>query len=1035
MPRSLLEPIEPPAGNSRFLRPANRPWRFLDRLVTAEAAIRIRLVLFRLAAFWLVLLVLGATSATAAENVPDRGAAEGMENAFRQPGDAQKPWAYWWWLKGNVTRELITHDLEAMKRAGFGGLLHFDARGYHEGHVPPPESRMEFMSPEWREMLKWSIAEAGRLGLQVSVNLSSCAGALKGPWDVGEDAPKRLVWTSTKVRGPASVELSLGRPTEKFFWNVAVLAVRQADAVSTPAAAKPADPIELSTGWRNAEGKPGAQSPALEVLDLTDRADSQGRLRWDVPAGSWQVLRFGCMTMPGHEYDVDILSEKAVTGHFDRMGKAILADAKSVGGKALTHFYSVSWEGASPSWTLGLDEEFLRRRGYAMRSYLPVLAGIPLPSRERFERFLCDYHTTLADLFRDHMYETLRQRCHEAGLLWHSESGGPWERKLSTFVHADQLAFLARNDMPQGEFWFRGQPHKQQLNRPIAMAAHLYGRPLAAAEAFTHMVQHWSAWPGGLKADADIAFCDGINHLVWHTFTASLPEFGAPGDEYFAGTHINPNITWFNEARPYLDYLSRCQVLLRRGLFVGDVCCYVGDNAYLHWGRAEKWSAKPTYVLGKGYTYDLVNTEVLLERMSVRDGDLVLPDGMSYRVLVVDMDSETASPQALSKIQALVEAGATVALGTRRPKRTSGLCNYPACDEQVARLADALWAGADRPQRRAIGKGLLVTGTPLDDVLKSKAVMPDFEGPFDYTHRRAADLDLFFVAGQGAADCTFRVRDKAPEFWDPQTGAVRPALAWRSTEDGRTVVPLQLPKTGSTFVVFRKPASQPHLVSMSGPAGGMEVETSSANSLQVRLWRPGDYGLVTSAGRQLPVTANLPASLALAGPWNVRFQSGRGAPELAVFEQLTPWEQHSDPRIRFFSGKATYSKTFVLNQDQAGSLVRLQLGDVKYIARVRLNGVELGVVWTAPWSAELTGVACAGENRLDIDVVNLWVNRLIGDASLPPGERIGKTNVPVFPGKRNGPAWRGFWAEDRLLPSGLLGPVELQFGRRQTVAW
>jgi hypothetical protein len=962
---------------------------------------------------------------------PATAFAGNLDERFRRPPIADRPWAYWWWLKGNVTKEAITRDLEAMKRVGLGGLLQFDARGYNEHIVPPPKSRMDFMGPQWRELLAFSISEAQRLGLQVSVNLSSCAGSLKGPWQVGVDAPKHLIWTSATLHGPRRFEQALPRPADgHFLGDIALLAVRWNDSLSTEA--HPSARSDLCGDWHE------ANQVATEVIDLTDRVDAQGRVRWEVPEGSWRIFRFAFATMQKRDYDVDILDTKAVNAHFDRMGRAIVADAGPAAGKTLTHFYSVSWEGATPTWTSGLDQEFQQRRGYSLRKYLPVLAGTPVISQERSVRFLRDYNTTLAELFMDHFYGTLRQRCHEAGLLWHSESGGPWEaceRGLPVFAHADQQAFLARNDLPQGEFWV-GQQTCQSLCKPIAMTAHIYGRPLAAAEAFTHMGQHWSEYPAIIKPQVDEAFRGGVNQLVWHTFTAEVPEFGLPGLEYFAGTHLNPNVTWFNEAGPFLTYLARCQVMLRQGHFAGDVCCYVGDSAYLHWGKSEKWGPRATRVLGKGLSYDLINTEALLSRLSVKDGKLVLPDGMSYRLLVVDLVEPTAQPQALRKIRDLARAGATVVLGTRRPARAPGLTNYPACDREVGELAAQLWADTDRPERRRLGKGSVVSGTPLDDVLLKLGVRPDFDGPFGYLHRHGDDLDVYFLTGQGQADCTFRVAGKEPEFWDPVSGEIRPAVLWRSAGGGRTIVPVQLPANGATFVVFRKPATPAHLVSRSGSTEGVAIAGGDGHSAEVVFWQPGCCEFRTSVQRQIKLDVPaVPPPQPLAGPWSVRFQAGRGGPESAVFNELTAWEKNSDPRIKFFSGTATYAKHFTLGEEQARQLVRLSLGDVKCIAHVRLNGKDLGVVWTAPWTVDLSDIARPGENQLEIDVSNLWVNRLIGDAGLPPSQRITKTNVAMVPAKHKLQPFEGFSAGDPLLPSGLLGPVRLEFGQRRQVAW
>ena len=935
-------------------------------------------VCFCLRRFGVPLLALGLAWGCAAPET-SHGPAD-LEAAFRTPPAAARPWAYWWWVKGNVDEATIARDLEAMKAKGFAGLLMFDARGYHESHVPPPPSRMAFMSPEWRRMLRFAMAEAGRLGLTMSVNLSSCAGALKGPWDVGDDAPKRLVWATAEVTGPTRFREALPRGDWGRFRDVALLAARRAEP-----------PPKRVT----------------EVVDLTGRVDAKGRLTWDVPAGRWLLIRFASAVMPGREDEVDILNAQAVEGHFNRMGRALIADAGPLAGTTLTHFYSVSWEGAIPTWTTGFDAEFARRRGYALRPYLPVLAGLTVTSREVSDRFLRDYRRTLGECFMDGCYGTLRRLCNEAGLRWHSESGGPWNRKLPVFGHADQMAFLGRNDMPQGEFWHRGRA----LNRPAAMAAHLYGRPLASTEAFTHMRDHWSAWPAALKPDADAAFCDGVNHFVWHTFTCSPPEFGKPGIEYFAGTHVNPNVTWFEQAGPFVAYLARCQLLLRQGHPVIDLCCYTGERPYLHWGRGEQWSAKPTLALPKGCEYDLMNTEVLLGRLSVEGGSLALPEGMRYRVLVVDLEEAVAAPAALRRIVELVEAGATVVLGTRRPARAPGLRDYPACDAEVRRLAERLWGKSEgTPRRRSLGKGTAIAGMSLADALQGEGIAPDVVGPWRYAHRRADGADIYFLAGEGRAEVSFRVRGREPELWDPCTGRIRDALCYRSTDDGRTAVPLSLPAGGSVFVVFRRPALGRHLVEP--PPEGAEILGRSAGGARLRIWRK-DRDLV--------------------GPWRVDFAPGWGAPASVTFETLIPWNEHPSEGIRHFSGTATYRQTFDLTAEQARRPVRLGLGTVRHIAAVRLNGTPLGVVWTAPWRTDLTGVAKAGRNALEIDVTNLWVNRLVGDAALPPEKRLTRTNVPMLPRGSTLRSYRGYKPEHPLTPSGLLGPVALELGEERNI--
>lgn len=908
---------------------------------------------------------------------PQYTAGATLEEGFREVPLVDRPWAYWWWLNGHVDRETITSDMEAARRVGFGGLLMFDARGYwdDQGHLVLPKPAMEFMSQEWQELLTFGVREANRVGLQMSVNLSSCAGALKGPWAVGADAPKRLICQVSPLPAGSRCQKLLKNPDRPFFWNVATFAVKH----EGPA-------VEAKDEWVNAgdglytmkatSGKrtDGQQELPLratqEIVELTAKVDAHGELIWDVPPGQWALVRFGYTTIDGHEFDVDVLDAQAVAGHFERMGKALLTGVGALAGKTLTHFYSVSWEGAVPTWTGTFEQDFAKYRGYPIRPWLPVLAGFAVQDDAASHRFISDYRRARNEEFRDNFYGTMRELSHRNGLQWHSESGGPWVRKPAVFGEADQLSFLARNDMPQGEFWYTASPDHtgRQLSRAQSMTAHIYGKRLAAAEAFTHMVRHWSPYPAVLKRCGDEAFCDGVNHLIWHTFTCSPSKFGTPGSEYFAGTHINPKVTWFEQAAPFVTYLGRCQYLLRQGQFVADICAYTGDTPYQHWGRfADKWTAAASMSLPKGHGYDLITTEVLLDRLQYKDGRLLLPDGMSYQVLAVDLDEDQIAPAALRKIAALKDAGACVVFGKRKPQRTPGL--MPG-DDEVRSLGESLWT--EKPG--------------LQDALTAQGLRPDFEGPFDYTHRRDAGMDLFFVSGSGTADCLFRVSGKQPELWNPVNGQIDRDVGWEQTADGRTKLSLALPQDGSLFVVFRQ---------------------------------PGSPRLAPNPAAPVPI-------MALEGAWQVSFQPGRGAPQQAVFDSLIAWDQHPDAGINYFSGTATYRKEFTLNDLQASQRARLQLGTVHCLAQVRLNGKDLGVIWTAPWALDLTGVLRPGRNELEIEVTNTWMNRLIGDAGLPPEQRITQSNLTLETGKRTLKAFQGYASEDPLMTSGLLGPVRLE---------
>jgi len=948
-----------------------------------------------------------------------------MEKAFVSPPKVCRSWVYWWWLNANVSEESITRDLEAMAARGIGGFLLFDVTAYGHHIVAAPPRKIAFMSPPWRELVRYALGEAHRLGLKASINLSTCGGALRAPWDMEENAVKKLIWASTEVEGPAPVEIDKPKCTAPYYHPVAVVAARVGEGRGQPFIGPTSDWSTVKdTVEENAE-------TATEVIDLTARVNADGQLNWSAPAGRWVVVRLACVVMEDRTEDVDILNVKAVESHFDRMGRAIIADAGPLVGDTLTHFYNVSWEGETPSWTPGFEEDFRKFRGYDIHPYLPALAGVIVTDKETTTRFLRDYALTVSDCFMKNCYGRFDELCREAGLRWHSESGGPWNQTRLLFREADQLAFWGRNAMPQSKFWV--PDYRRSNARRAAMAAHIYGKRLVSVEAFTHMNDHWSEYPASLKWSADMALCDGMNQFVWHTSSASPEEFGLPGIVYFAGTHVNRNVTWYDYVGGFMDYLGRCQALLRRGHFVADVCCYTSHKNCAVWTRAREWSEKASLHLPAGYSYDLLNAEVLTTRVSVdTNGDLVLPDGMRYRMLVVDLEENVMPVEALRKVVELVEAGATVVLGERVPSYTPGLRNHRQATEELAALSARLW-GSPTGMRKT-GKGTVIAGKTLAEALAQVGILPDFEGTEDYIHRHDGETDVYFVAGTGQVDLTFRVAGKEPEIWDPTNGNIIPAVRYLKTDDGRVTLPMTLPTNGSLFVVFRRPQRQPHIAAVDGPAR-ITIEGRDGNTAAIRFWKDGQYLFGNSLGKNICVeVAGLSEPLALDDSWEVRFAPGWGAPESITFDRLDPWDTHRNPDIKYFSGTATYRKKLHLTADQADGLLRLHLGTVGCIARVRLNGEDQGVLWTAPWTIDLTGAASSGDNVLEIDVANVWQNRLIGDAGLPEDQRRTSTNVILEQGKRT----RRYRCSsvnsiDELTPSGLMGPVRLDFGQEKSV--
>jgi hypothetical protein len=853
-------------------------------------------------------------------------------------------------------------------------------------------------------------------------------------------AARNVQVAEAKLLGKDGQVLTSAQPGRRPILNWDKKALHRALSFSAP---------DTSPLLQQLPAEPGEEDThAGQVIDLTDKMDADGTLRWEVPPGEWEVLRFGC-TLNDHcrvstcsdgwqGYALDPFDAGAFRRYWDAVVEPLIADAGPLAGRALKYLHTDSWEVEVANWTPTLREEFHRRRGYDLLPYLPVIAGRIVDSRPVSNRFLNDFRRTMGDLAVDNHYRLFVEGAHRHGLLIHPESGGPHA------VPVDAQQCLGMDDAPMSEFWAWSWRHRvgdqnRFFVKQPASAAHTYGRRLVLAEGFTTIGPHWqeTLWDN-LKPAFDKALCEGLNLLVWHAFVCSPAEMGVPGQQYFAGTHLNPNVTWWSRSVPFFTYLNRCQYLLQQGLFVADVAYYYGDHVP---NFAQLKSSDPARIL-PGYDYDVVTEEVILTRMSVRAGRLVLPDGMSYRLLVLP-DRPNISLPVLRKLKELVTAGATV-IGPR-PQYTTGLTDFPQCDEEVARLAADVWGDCDgktvtehrlgeaswragrvaalrsgaalasrgrpglatrkqgrdalateEPSQNGLATGRVFWGKTARDVLRADGVPPDFEfasddpnTALDYIHRRDGQTEIYFVANRSPRSlrtiCTFRVAGKSPQLWDAITGQVRPTFVMSKTDRG-TTLRLEFAPCGSISVVFRSPADAAH------DEGRMMKPPVSPTFLPSRV-------------PPFPIPA----------PWTVRFDPNWGGPAAVEFPQLVSWTQRPEEGIRFYSGTAVYEKSFDLPEslrDSKQPLV-LDLGTVKELAEVRLNGQSLGVLWAPPLRVDVTDIVKPAGNRLEIDVTNFWPNRIIGDQSLPPEKRFTQTNI------------RKLTKDMPLIESGLLGPVTL----------
>jgi hypothetical protein len=923
-----------------------------------------------------------------------------LPKGFVHPPESAAPWVYWVWLNFDTTPAAMTYDLEQMKAKGIAGFILYDCGA---GRIPPTVPRMilvdkdkkfeyEFVkegeytgcyntpipfpplqawTPLWRERIRYVAKESARLNLKfcLAMGLAGTSGQISD-----EYGNQELSWSETAVDGPAVFKGTLPLPTahtlgRKSNWTLNPQAAGQRAFHDVAALAVP-DRAGFS---------------ANEVVDLTSKMDADGHIDWNPPAGKWKILRFAQIPTDARDsfgFFSDAMSSEATDRVWSVTMGPLLAEMLPEERRGLMGIEDDSWEGGDFTWTKKFPEEFKRRRGYDLIPYLPALAGADMcdaPARERIRR---DHQLTTSDLMADCHYGHLEKLCKENGLVFFSEAAGP---NLHT---ADLLQNLSRVDMPMAEFWVpsfhRPTPRDRFWVRNGACASHIYGMPVNMDEAFTSIGPEWEESLFDLKPVADRAFCDGVNRICFHNFSHSPSLTANPGYVYYAGTHYNARTTWWDQTPAFNTYLARCCYLLQQGKFVADAIFYAGDNL----GDGDQMQViHPT--LGEGYDYDCSNTDVLLHRMSVKDGRIVLLDGMSYKVLVLP-DNQPMALEALQKIVGLIKAGATV-VGPQ-PTGLAGLPTHPDEEKNFDALLAQLW-GSDRgsaaASKRPIGAGWLVSGQSARQTLLDDGVPPDFEyagltddGAIYWIHRKMDDADIYFVSSHWQPaeklECTFRVSGRQPEIWDPVTGTMRDAVAFRQ-EGGRTIVPLEFGPCGSTFVVFRK-----------------HIDAHAAGK----------------AKTNYPSTDDVLNTLS--GPWNVSFDPKWGGPESVIFDQLADWTTRPEFGIKHYSGTAVYRFRFdLISAPREGARLLLDLGELHEVATVRLNGHDLGTIWAKPAHVEVTGVLKPTGNDLEITVVNLWPNRLIGDEGLPKESRLTETNIHKFN------------ASTPLLPSGLIGPVKI----------
>jgi hypothetical protein len=963
------------------------------------------------------------------------GKAENQENpdlrtSFINPPADRRPQVLWQWMGGMVSREGITKDLEAMAAQGIGGSMImvmsdqqpwpyvFSYRDY--------PGKVEVLSDEWFELVNFAIGESDRLGLEV--RLFACTGwsHTGGPWVSAEKSLKRFSCSRKSVEGPAAFDAVLDKaPIPGVRYTI--------PAWSKDNERKP----DLGTYHKDMQVLAVPITPPGEAIDpdriqiLTDKMDSNGRLVWDIPEGKWDIWRIALVTANslnhpaaietvGHE--ADRMDPEAVRLVFDNFVGRINREAQAQGYTSFKGFENDSYEAAYQDFGLDFITEFRKKRGYDCTRWLPAWrdGNIVIKNPELTSRFRWDMQRTISELYEERFHGTLQKIADENNLEWLLEAY--WG------LPVDWHSIAGVSKYPGVEFWVKSHPDKEGKAQGLSSeivgtsmgASSLYGRNVIWAEAFT-AEPYQSAWrndPWILKYEADYALAKGVNQFYIHGF-----YHNAFSDQYqpgftmgYFGTQYCRHLTWWPFAGAWHNYLARCNHMMQEGLPVADALVYPG-----------KMVALPAHLEGR-YRQVYLTDDVLMKTLRVRDGKLVLPHGTQFEALILK-EGERLRPEMLEKIRDLVAQGATL-IGNPPPNQSLSMENYPESDARIQKVISELWFGlSSSPSSDAVfGKGRVISGTPVDAAMEKVMGLPELffqsQGdPWDvkdmlYMQRKLPQGDLYFISQRGDKTVKARINMKwnglQPEWWDAVSGKTRDLTDYTLAGD-RILIPVTMHPRESGFIVFTGPVP--------------EKQKKSANFPEQKTTQQ------------------------ISGSWEVRFDTRWGGPEKVTFEELHDWANDPDKKIACYSGIARYTTSFDASDLSASAL---DLGVVKNMARITLNGHKLGVVWCSPWQADIpAGILKKKGNILEVEVANTWANRMIGDEQEPddaeyinpgtPGNRpggydkqtkgYGLKELPDWfvrgeqrpsKGRYTFTSWKFYDKDSPLQSSGLIGPVTLK---------
>jgi hypothetical protein len=1037
---------------------------------------------------------------------------------FKTPPTEAKPWTFWYWMHGAVSKEGIKADLEAMKQIGLGGAYLMPIKGIEGSDYPNPVSQL---TPEWWDMVHYSLIQADRLGLKLGMHISDGFALAGGPWIKPSESMQKLVFSDTIVSGGKLKNLLVRQPetVQNYYEDIAVYALPVTEVsskgfkgsfsvfsnnpddvipFSVPdkdfKATKPCyiqyayeKPFTLRTieitpagnniqsqrlavsasddginfklikqlvparqGWQNtgfnstfsvppttarffrlswtpAGSEPGSEdldaakwkptlkikamqlsseprinqwegkaglvwrvanetseleiphadcTPKDRIINLTSYFKN-GKLTCKLPEGNWRILRMGHTSTGstnataggGKGLECDKFSQAAVQKQFDNWFGATFAKTNpALAHRVLKFMHIDSWECGSQNWSDNFTAEFRSRRGYDLMPYLPVLAGYSVESASKSELVLRDVRTTISELVSDVFFNVMQKNARAYGCETSAECVAP------TMV-SDGMLHFKEVDRPMGEFWLRSPTHDKPNDMLDAISgAHIYGKNIIQSESFTQLRTNWDEDPALLKPLLDRNFALGINKVFFHVFVHNPYVDKAPGTTLDGiGLYFQRDQTWWKQGKAFVDYVTRCQALLQYGHPVADIAVFTGEEVPRRAFTPDRLVPFLPGIIGK----DRVEAE---QKRLTNAGQPMreMPAGVSNSANNFTLDNwvnplngyayDSFNKDALLRL-AKAENGRLVMPGggsykvlvipTQHPMNPDG---KPYSAEVQRKIAELQQAGVIVPQLPYQSDNFI--GLERDIIAPQNIA---------WTHRQDEKADIYFISNQEKAarmiDVSFRISGKTPQLLNPVTGEITSPEQWEA-KAGRTAIKLSLDAAQSVFVLFEN-----------------NTKTFEEKTLQTN----------TASG-----------FLEINGKWEISFINNK---QSVSTDKLFDWSKNENPLILFYSGTAIYRTNF--NWNGTTNSACLKLGKVCNLATVRLNGIDCGTAWTAPYQVDIAKALKKGTNALEIEVVNTWANAIKGaDKGTPP-----------FPGIWTNGKYR--MSEDKLLESGLLGPVTI----------